>query len=275
LRSTATSFGFTISNSQRSALPRRSLWRLRRATVVGRASRSFIAGWLGRTETHRVDGHRLARPRHRLGGRAAILRCPREGAERREGAGCGTPHPGAPPLPPQPTASDMRRKRGSTGTPERGAPRPSDVGARALAALHRGVFPAPARRQLSDGFPQPPECEVNWPPPAGAAPGSALVLVRGRPRQAGMAVSIPDAGIKHKKKSSGNQENHPIGWIALPAPESRTMHAVAEVDTPRSKRSGRHVCHRCQHDARCALTRRCRRHYTSDPRRKSVGSPSV
>ena len=40
----------------------------------------------------------------------------------------------------------------------RGVPRASDVGARALAALHRGVFPAPARRQLTGGFPKPPGC---------------------------------------------------------------------------------------------------------------------
>jgi hypothetical protein len=59
--------------------------------------------------------------------------------ERREGGGAARRTHGAPPLPPRPTASEfMRRKRGSTGTPCEGVPRASDVGARALAALHRG-----------------------------------------------------------------------------------------------------------------------------------------
>jgi hypothetical protein len=144
-----------MSNSQRSALPGgRST--IRRATGSSRASRSFLVARIS-------SGLNFSLP-------------PRgSGAPR--GRWCGSPHPGAPPFP-------SRTRGGNEGAPEHlceGVPRASDVGARALAALHRGVLRSPTRCFISEA-----SCEVasGWGdqvPPAGAAPRSASDAFRKTP----------------------------------------------------------------------------------------------
>jgi hypothetical protein len=83
-------------------------WRLCRATGSSRASRSFPTYIPPRTARERSAARALVRI-------AAPWCSPASLPER-------------------------RGKRGSTGTPCEGVPRASDVGARALAALHRGVL---------------------------------------------------------------------------------------------------------------------------------------
>ncbi len=100
------------------------------------------------------------------------------------------------------SAPHARGKRGSTGTPCEGVPRASDVGARALAALHRGDLSAGDK-------------------PAGAAPRSALDAFRKTP-----SVEPGWLGLKHRyanksrttvsknEKSSGDQTSAPPACLS-------------------------------------------------------------
>jgi hypothetical protein len=103
--------------------------RPRRAAVSSRASRPWF---VARMKSGAALPH--ARPsRISLCSSGLHFRCPREGSGAPRGRWCGTPHPWRVCSPP---VCETERD-----TPEhlaRVSPRPSDVGARALAALHRG-----------------------------------------------------------------------------------------------------------------------------------------
>jgi hypothetical protein len=100
-------------------------WRFA-AGPFSRALRSVFVRWVERSL---AIANLIATPLMGFACAQPILLPEGSGAPR--GRWCGTPHPGAPPFPPRPTASECaRKKRGSTGTP--------------CEVLLRPSFPSPA-----------------------------------------------------------------------------------------------------------------------------------